>query len=156
MPREFILPDTEARYAPDRPFDLQHYKLELDPGVENRSFSGTCTIRFAPIAPDQRFIELDAVELDIQQVRIGDEALSYSHDGEILRVQFAQALASGTLLELAIDYAAVPRRGLYFVGPDEHYPNKPNQVWTQGQDEDSRYWFPCLDSASALWQEHRR
>src|SRR5262249_31204754 len=38
-----------------------------------------------------------------------------------------------------------PRRGLYFIHPDPGYPAKPVQVWTQGQDEDSRYWFPCFD-----------
>ncbi len=41
---------------------------------------------------------------------------------------------------------ATPRVGLYFPGPDEGYPEKPRQVWSQGQDEDSKYWFPCLDS----------
>jgi len=33
----------------------------------------------------------------------------------------------------------------YFVGPDDAYPNKPPEAWTQGEDEDSRYWFPCYD-----------
>ena len=46
---------------------------------------------------------------------------------------------------LAIDYTGAPRRGLYFIAPDAGYPDKPTQVWTQGQDEDSRYWFPCFD-----------
>src|SRR5207245_7568330 len=47
--------------------------------------------------------------------------------------------------EIAIDYSAKPRRGLYFVGPDHGYPHKPVEAWTQGEDEDSRYWFPCYD-----------
>ena len=38
-----------------------------------------------------------------------------------------------------------PRRGIYFTGPESAYPNKPYQTWTQGQDEDSRYWFPTFD-----------
>ena len=38
-----------------------------------------------------------------------------------------------------------PRRGLYFIGPDAGYPDKPLEAWTQGEDEDSRYWFPCYD-----------
>ena len=28
-----------------------------------------------------------------------------------------------------------PQRGLYFISPDEHYLDKPTQVWTQGEDE---------------------
>src|SRR5439155_4950432 len=31
------------------------------------------------------------------------------------------------------------------VAPDDTYPDKPLQAWTQGQDEDSRFWFPCAD-----------
>ena len=56
-----------------------------------------------------------------------------------------RALGAGEEIEIAIDYAGQPRRGLYFVGPDDAYPNKPRQAWTQGEDEDSRYWFPCYD-----------
>ena len=29
--------------------------------------------------------------------------------------------------------------------PDDGYPDRPQQLWTQGQDEDSRFWFPCFD-----------
>ncbi len=146
MPREFALPGTQPRYAPDRPFDVQHYGLDLDLDVESKSFSGTCTIRMAPVSPDQTFVELDAVELDILRVHEGNEDRNFSHDGKTLRVYFSEALVAGSSVELSIEYAAIPRRGLYFVGPDKNYPNKPSQVWTQGQDEDSRYWFPCFDS----------
>ena len=49
-----------------------------------------------------------------------------------------------------------PQRGLYFVGPEDFYPDKPVQVWTQGEDEDSRFWFPCFDypgqlATSEIW-----
>ena len=47
--------------------------------------------------------------------------------------------------DIAITYAANPRRGLYFTAPDKDYPKKPLQAWTQGQDEDSRHWYPCID-----------
>ena len=54
-------------------------------------------------------------------------------------------------MEIAIAYRVdKPERGLYFIGPDEHYPNKATQVWTQGEDEDSRYWFPCFDYPGQL------
>jgi len=38
-----------------------------------------------------------------------------------------------------------PVAGIYFTKPDPHYPDRFQTVWTQGQDEDSRYYFPCLD-----------
>ena len=39
---------------------------------------------------------------------------------------------------MRISYRATPQRGLYFVGK--------TQAWTQGQDIDSRHYFPCLDT----------
>ena len=42
-------------------------------------------------------------------------------------------------------YRCAPRRGLYFMGPDAAHPDRPLQCWTQGQDDDSRYYWPCLD-----------
>ncbi len=42
-----------------------------------------------------------------------------------------------------IGYRARPERGLYFIGPDEHYPHKHVHAWTQNQDIDAHAWFPC-------------
>ena len=38
-----------------------------------------------------------------------------------------------------------PEKGLYFISPSAIFPNKPYQVWSQGEGEDNRYWFPCYD-----------
>jgi aminopeptidase N len=63
----------------------------------------------------------------------------------------SQPTAVGKTLELAIAYRSDnPQRGLYFVAPTEQQPDKPHQVWTQGEDEDSRYWFPCFDYPGQL------
>ncbi|HLG73204.1 MAG TPA: M1 family aminopeptidase, partial [Chloroflexota bacterium] len=48
-------------------------------------------------------------------------------------------------LEVAIRYAAEPQKGMYFLEPDEAYPDRPRQIWTQGQAEDTRYWIPSFD-----------
>ncbi|HAL53402.1 MAG TPA: peptidase M1, partial [Sphingobacterium sp.] len=36
-------------------------------------------------------------------------------------------------------------KGLYFINPDERTPNKPRQIWTQGETEASSAWFPTID-----------
>ncbi len=146
MTREFAFPGTKPRYAPDRVVDIQHIGLVLEVDPSKRTVSGTATLRGMVIAPDTRVIELDAVELTIDKVTSGGKAVPYRHDGKKLRVDLPAALAHGAEWTLAIDYKGAPRRGLYFVGPDEGYPDKPLQAWTQGQDEDSRYWFPCIDT----------
>ncbi len=146
MTREFAFPGTRPRYAPDRIVDIQHIGLVLDVDPTKRAISGTATLRGMVLAPTTRVIELDAVELTIDKVTSGGKGVAYRHDGKKLRVELAAPLARGAEWTIAIDYKGAPRRGLYFIGPDEGYPGKPVQAWTQGQDEDSRYWFPCLDA----------
>src|SRR5438105_455421 len=51
----------------------------------------------------------------------------------------------GEAFDVIIRYGCEPRRGLYFIHPDEAYPKRPLQCWSQGQDEDNRCWFPCFD-----------
>jgi aminopeptidase N len=146
MPREFAFPGTRAHYAPDRVVDLQHLAVALTIDPAARALSGTVTLRCTAIAPDTRAIELDAVELAIDEVAVGGAAASFRHDGRRLRIELPAPAAAGAELVLAVRYRGTPRRGIYFVGPDAGYPHKPVQVWTQGQDEDTRYWLPCIDA----------
>jgi aminopeptidase N len=148
MNREFAFPGTRPRFAPDRVVDIQHIALVLDVDPAKRTVAGNATLRSMVIAPNTKVVELDAVELTIEKVTAGGKPAAFRYDGKRLRVELPSALATGAELTLSIDYKGAPRRGLYFVGPDDGYPHKPLQVWTQGQDEDSRYWFPCFDAPS--------
>ena len=146
MSREFALPGTRSRFAPDRPIDVEHYRLAvaLDPAA--RTVRGTATLTAAVIASDLARVALDAVELDVTAVRADGVARAFTNDGRKLRIELGGVRAPGTRLTLEVDYLTRPRRGLYFTAPDPGYPDKPAMAWTQGQDEDSRYWFPCIDS----------
>jgi aminopeptidase N len=149
MTREFAFPGTRARWAPDRVVDIQHLALELEVDPDNRRVAGTVRLRVAVIAADTHVIELDAVELTIDSVTAAGAPVGFRHDGKRLRIELAHAPAIGSELQLVVAYRGAPRRGLYFIAPDDGYPDKPIQVWSQGQDEDSRYWFPCFDAPNA-------
>ncbi len=62
-----------------------------------------------------------------------------------LRVDLERPYRRGERFDLAIDYRASPTRGLYFVKPDEFYPNKRTFAWTQGEPELTHFWLPCYD-----------
>jgi aminopeptidase N len=149
MSREFVLPGTRARWAPDRPVDVEHYRIAVAIHPDEHRISGETTVRATVLARELRRLELDAVELEVTAVTEGAQARGFTHDGRTLSIDLGAVRKPGQPLEVTITYSARPRRGLYFVGPDAGYPDKPRQVWTQGQDEDSRYWFPCFDSPHA-------
>ncbi len=139
------LPGDRPQWPRDRVFDVRHIKLQLTIDHAGRSVSGTATHTVAPINDDPAAIEFDAVEMEIEAVLVAGEKRRFDYDGRVLRVPIEGRRPRGQDFRVAIRYRARPRLGLYFVGPDEGYPDKPAQVWSQSQDEDSRYWFPCYD-----------
>jgi len=145
-PRPFALPGAVARYARDKTVKVKHVRLDVALDFEKRRIDGTATTTLAALMGGLGAVTLDALELEIRSVIDGaGRALAYSHDGEKLAITFAAPLAEGEEAVLAIAYGGAPRRGLYFVTPEPAYPEKQLQAWTQGQDEDARYWFPCYD-----------
>ncbi|MEM6502590.1 MAG: M1 family aminopeptidase [Cyanobacteria bacterium P01_C01_bin.89] len=152
--RTFELPGAKPHYRPDRPGQVDHIALDLALDFDKQSFGGTCTITLTPVRDGLTTLVLDGVDLTIESVHIDGTDVSYDHDGEKLTVDVAgleSPLLAGTAAMIAIAYHVDnPKRGLYFVGPTKDYPDKPLQAWTQGEDEDSRYWFPCFDYPGQL------
>src|SRR3972149_4497554 len=150
--RPFALPGDKPHYARDRVVDVRHIKLEISIDPQAKRMEGACHTTFAPINDGLRHVEFDAVEMEVRDVRLEGRRtrLSYTYDGARLRIDLGSVRKAGEELTTVVRYSASPRRGLYFVGPDEGYPDKPPQVWSQGQDEDSRHWFPCVDFPNEL------
>ena len=145
--QSFSLPGAEPRYAPDRTVDVTHILLDLTLDIEERRMDGICTLSFTVISGESSTVELDAAEMEIRQVEDPDgNPLDFEHIGEKLKIFPIEPYDKGESSSLSIHYLVQePRLGLYFVLPDEEYPDRPVQAWTQGQDNDSRYWFPCFD-----------
>ena len=147
----FELPGAKPQYKPDRPGQVEHIALDLTIDIPNQAFGGTCRIRLTPVGDGITTLSLDAVDLTIQAVTITGVTQGFDYDGATLRITLDAPTVSGRTIELVIAYhVEKPRRGLYFIAPTETEPNKPVQVWTQGEDEDSRFWFPCFDYPGQL------
>ena len=148
--KSFELPGAKPHYNPDRPGQVNHIFLDLVLDIPNQSFQGTCNISLTPVHSGIKKLTLDAVDLSIDSVLINNVAQPFDYDGEQLNINLLNPTSTEDL-DISIAYhVAKPQRGLYFIAPDEHYPDKPTQVWTQGEDEDSRFWFPCFDYPGQL------
>lgn len=149
--KRFELPGAKPHYNPDRPGQVEHIFLDLNLDIPNQSCYGSCSIRLLPVRNGIDRLTLDAVNLKIESVQVNEVTQRFEYDGEQLCIYLSQPTEIGHRLLIAIAYAAEkPQRGIYFIQPDKHYPHKPTQVWTQGEDEDSRYWFPCFDYPGQL------
>lgn len=147
MPRPFVAPGTRTHFAPDCPAAISHIRLELEPDLQARSLRGKATLSLESRRDDLTAIELDAIDMSFASIDLdGRPTTGMHYDGKRLRIELGRTYKRGQQLSLAIAYQCTPARGLYFVGPDEAHPNRPLECWTQGQDEDSRFYFPCVDA----------
>ena len=144
--RPFALPGDRAVWGRDRPLVIEHLRLEFAFDLQHREVRGVTTTTFHPRVGGLREAVFDAIELDIEAVTDADgHALPFTASDGKLRIDLGRARPAGRSITTVVRYACRPRRGLYFNQPDEGYPDRPTQIWTQGQAEDSPYYFPCVD-----------
>lgn len=144
------LPDWKLQERRSRTYDVQHIKLTVDINIEQKQLYGIAEIDLKPLNGNFSLVILDAKELDIRDVSLVNDAgrvpLKFLNASPKLTVQMDKPYPYDRLLTLRIEYrVANPRRGLFFIQPDKNYPAKPYQAWTQGEDEENSYWFPCYD-----------
>ncbi len=90
-------------------------------------------------------VDLDLEGLEVRTVE--DErgrALNFVHEDGQLTVELSQQARAGDSFELRIAYSGAPQKGLWFAGGED----VPTHAFTQGECEDSRWWFPCSDVPS--------
>jgi aminopeptidase N len=147
----FPLPGDKPHYPRDRSVDIQHVRLEFTLDIERARIEGSVAHTFSPINDGVASLELDAVGLEIKRASLGDgRDLSYSLSDGRLRIDLDRPRNAGEQVSVVVEFAGSPRRGLYFIRPDEGYPEKRYEAWTQGEDEDSRHWFPCYDAPNEM------
>lgn len=142
--KPFHVPGSRRHYLPDRAFHIEHIKVELKVDPENKSIGGSCSLSITPLRKDVAVLDLDAAEMHVSKVLLDGADVRFGHDGQRISVRAGAPLGAGPHV-LTVHYSATPSRGVYFIHPDEKYPDKPVQVWTQCEAEGARYWFPCHD-----------
>ena len=148
--KSFELPGSKPHYNPDRPGQVDHIFLDLILDIPNQSFQGTCTTTITPVRPGIGQLTMDAVDLEIESVLVDGISQPFDYDGSQIEIHLQHPTTTAAI-KVAIAYMVDhPQRGLYFIQPTADYPDKPTQMWTQGEDEDSRFWFPCLDYPGQL------
>lgn len=142
--RSLNAPAVPRRHLPRvEDMDAEHYALELSIDAASRTIDGRCRMRLVAVRDEVEGVDLDLEGLETISVRDGvGRDLAHEHAGDELRVTFVDPLEEGQVIELVVEYTGAPVSGLWFVGdlsaPADH-------VFTQGECEASRAWFPCLD-----------
>jgi len=155
---EYTLPvyNPEAK----RSYDILHTRLDLRFDWEKQHVLGKARIDLTPIFYPISEIVLDAKQFIFHSVKLDTlgSDLAYTYDDYQISIDLGKTYKRGEQLSLYIDYTAQPNegprsgsaaitsdKGLFFINPTNEIPDKPRQIWTQGETENNSKWFPTFD-----------
>ncbi len=155
------LPNQLPVYHPsyEREIDLIHTTLHIKFDFEKEAVLGKAILRAKPwFYPINRFT-LDAKGFEIHSVKLKNrKELSYDYQDDQLTILLDKNYTREQNIEVEINYTAYPgkgpeggsqaiasSRGLFFINPRGEDPDKPTQIWTQGETEHNSRWFPTID-----------
>ncbi|MEM3684134.1 MAG: HEAT repeat domain-containing protein [Conexivisphaerales archaeon] len=144
--KPFVLPTSYPHYPPDRQITITHIKIEITPDFNAQTISAKSTLTLVSKREGVSSLVLNLRDLQVHSIKdeTGSE-LSFEHTGDDLYISLNRPAKKDERMVITVSYSGRPRKGLYFRKPDEYQPNRPLQLWTQGEDEDSHFWFPCID-----------
>ena len=155
---EFKLPKYNPSYK--RRNDLLHTKLDVRFDWAKQHVLGKATLTLRPHFYPVEVLRLDAKGFDINKITFEGQStpLKYDYDGKEILIQLGKEFNRDQQYKISIDYTAKPAegdiggsdaitsdQGLFFINHDGKDPNKPMQIWTQGETEFNSKWFPTID-----------
>ena len=143
--------------------DLIHTKLEVGFDYARHYLMGKEWVTLKPHFKSTDSLNLDAKGMEIHLVSLMEgntkRRLEFIYKGDILKIKLGRQFIGGKPYTVYIEYTAKPdqikqkgsaaitsAKGLYFINSDGKNPDKPIQIWTQGETESSSCWFPTIDN----------
>ncbi len=154
--------DTTYQAAPERINNVVHTKLDAKFDYQQQQLNGKVWLTLKPHFYPTDSLLLDAKGMDIKEVSIvkagRNTKLQHKYDGLFLDIRLDKTYRSTEPYTVYIDYTAKPNdlkakgsaaitdaKGLYFINPLGEDPEKPTQIWTQGETEATSVWVPTID-----------
>jgi aminopeptidase N len=136
---------ADEPYARSRDYDLQNSKISLRFDLDQRKVIGEVTHSLAALRDGLQRLAFDSVELTIESVTLNGKPARFETPASQLLINLTSPSKLGEKYEITIRYEGQPKKGLYFILPDKNYPDRPKEIWTQGEAEDTRYYIPIYD-----------
>ncbi len=152
-----------VNYVRSRNIDIKHVAIDLRFDWDKQQAYGNTVVTLAPFKDTDK-ISLDAAQMQINSITTASGApLKYVYAGgeadDNLQITLDRMYKSSEDVAVKIDYrtsyvnkadadTAIGSfgRGIRFIKPTADQPKKPRQIWSQGESEFNRYWFPSYDS----------
>src|SRR5690606_29326204 len=134
-------------------YDVQHYTIDLDVLMDERSIDSIVTIEAVALHDLARF-NLDFVGLEIVEVTVNDQPAGYERDGSELIITPAEPIAEGESFTVTVSYTGTPGEGIPRTGPEFTlgWTFYEDGVMVAGEPSGASSWYPVnehpLDKAT--------
>lgn len=165
LPREMtkVKKLPSVNYIRSREVDIKNVSIDLRFDWDKEQAFGNTVVTLAPFKDLNKFY-LDAAAMTVNSITLANGTpLKFAYDGkkdnDNLEITLDRTYKKDENVAVKIDYrtnyvntadseTAIGSfgRGLRFIKPTTDAPNKPRQIWSQGETEFNRYWFPSYDS----------
>jgi aminopeptidase N len=136
---------ADEPYARSKDYELQNVRTHLWFDLAQHKIRGEVDESIAAARADVSQIALDSVGLTIHTVSVDGNAAKFSTTADKLLVSLDHPARIGERHDIFIRYEGRPKKGLYFILPDANYPGQAQEIWTQGEAEDTRNYIPIYD-----------
>lgn len=154
---------TRPNFDRARTFDAQNYIIRVSFDRGAKKVFGDTTVQLTPLAAGFRTLELDAVGMKFESVKLEsvglalesqidppiNQDLKYRTTSDKIVITLNRAYNPQEVISVRLKYSTIPEKGVYFVDElDEQGTKLDAQIWSQGEAEENRYWFPSFDFPS--------
>lgn len=133
----------------ERNYDVQHYVIRTSFDRKSKTVYGDTTVSFKPLKNDFKIIELDSAGIKYDSVRLesGNTNLSFRQLNQKIIITLDKTYQPDDLVSIHFKYSTKPVKGIYFIDPliENGAVVRDAQIWTQGEPEEARHWFPSYD-----------
>lgn len=150
------------RATHDKTTELKHTKLKVKFDYEKEQLYGEEWLTASPFFYASDSLVLNAKSMLIHEVALDKNGakfpLKYDYKNDMIHINLDKTYQRNQDYTVYIKYTARPNevkgegsaaindaKGLYFINPQGKDPDKPTQIWTQGETESSSVWFPTID-----------
>ena len=144
--------------------ELKHTKLKVNFDYQKEQMNGEEWLTASPYFYATNELILDAKGMLIHEVALDNNGkkspLKYDYKNDVLKISLDKTYQKNQDYTVYIKYIARPNevkqegsqaisdaKGLYFINAQGQDPDKPTQIWTQGETESSSAWFPTIDKS---------
>ena len=145
--------------------ELKHTKLKVNFDYQKEQMGGEEWLTAAPYFYPTDSLVLNAKAMLIHEVALDKNGsktpLKYEYKDDMLKINLDKTYNRNQDYTVYIKYTARPNevtqkgsaaitdaKGLYFINAQGTDPDKPTQIWTQGETESSSVWFPTIDKTN--------